>query len=223
MQDHHTFACPLFALQNAITAGNMIPRWSPHARLGLNLGPSPFHARSMYRVLNLATGLVSPHYRLLQNNISQPAWYCDISHLEAISRSTPSRWHSNCQRIFGEYCQFAQISRRKSQSCMKQFWNSKELWQFSEHRRVPTWNRYIRWLQWFRELNKKSCAGFWGSYSHQLSITKCKYKLTWKAAQDVKGNGRISIATRFLWRYQDILHGFAELLRRPNQSRPIPW
>ena len=62
MQCHHTFACPMFALQNMISAGNMIPRWSPHARLGLNLGPSPFHAWSMYLVLNLAMGLVSLQY-----------------------------------------------------------------------------------------------------------------------------------------------------------------
>ena len=59
MQDHHTFACPAFALQNAISAGNTIPRWSPHAQLGLNLGPSPFHAQSIYLLLNLATCLVS--------------------------------------------------------------------------------------------------------------------------------------------------------------------
>ena len=31
MRDHHTFACPVFVLQNAISAGNTIPRWSPHA------------------------------------------------------------------------------------------------------------------------------------------------------------------------------------------------
>ena len=30
--------------------------------LGLNLGPSPFHARNVYLILNLTTGLVSPQY-----------------------------------------------------------------------------------------------------------------------------------------------------------------
>ena len=62
MRDQHTFACPVFALQNNLAAGNAMPRWSPRARLGLNLGPSPFHARNVYLVLNLTTGLVSPQY-----------------------------------------------------------------------------------------------------------------------------------------------------------------
>jgi hypothetical protein len=31
-------------------------------RLGLNLGPSPMHARNVYLVLNLITGCVSPQY-----------------------------------------------------------------------------------------------------------------------------------------------------------------
>ena len=62
MRDQHTFACPVFALQNNLAAGNTMPQWSPRARLGLNLGPSPFHARNVYLVLNLTTGLVSPQY-----------------------------------------------------------------------------------------------------------------------------------------------------------------
>ena len=62
MRDQHTFACPVFALQNNLAAGNTMPRWSPRARLGLNLGPSPLHARNVYLVLNLTTGLVSPQY-----------------------------------------------------------------------------------------------------------------------------------------------------------------
>jgi hypothetical protein len=56
MKHVHTFACPVFALQNALASGKLLPRWSPHARLGLNLGPSPNHARNVYLVLNLMTG-----------------------------------------------------------------------------------------------------------------------------------------------------------------------
>jgi len=41
MAHHHTFACPVFALQNALAVGSTIPKWSPRARLGLNLGQSP--------------------------------------------------------------------------------------------------------------------------------------------------------------------------------------
>jgi len=62
MKHMHTFGCPVFALQNALASGKQLPRWSPRARLGLNLGPSPMHARNVYLVLNLSTGCVSPQY-----------------------------------------------------------------------------------------------------------------------------------------------------------------
>ena len=62
MRHIHTFACPVFALDNALASGKSLPRWSPRARLGLNLGPSPIHARNVYLVLNLITGCVSPQY-----------------------------------------------------------------------------------------------------------------------------------------------------------------
>jgi hypothetical protein len=62
MKHVHTLGCPVFALQNAFASGNQLPRWSPHARLGLNLGPCPMHARNVYLVLNLITRCVSPQY-----------------------------------------------------------------------------------------------------------------------------------------------------------------
>ena len=62
MKNIHTFGCPVFALQNALASGNTIPKWSPRARMGLNLGPSPMHARNVYLVLSLSTGCVSPQY-----------------------------------------------------------------------------------------------------------------------------------------------------------------
>jgi hypothetical protein len=62
MKHVHTFGCPVFALQNALASGNQLPRWSPRACLGLNLGPSPMYARNVYLVLNLITGCVSPQY-----------------------------------------------------------------------------------------------------------------------------------------------------------------
>jgi hypothetical protein len=43
----HTFGCPVFALQNVRASGSQLPRWSPRVRLGLNLGPSPMHARNV--------------------------------------------------------------------------------------------------------------------------------------------------------------------------------
>ncbi len=69
MKHVHTFCCPVFALQNALASGNQLPRWSPRARLGINLGPSPMHARNAYLVLNLVTGCVSRQYHCCFDNI----------------------------------------------------------------------------------------------------------------------------------------------------------
>jgi hypothetical protein len=64
----HTFGCPVFALQKLLASGNQVPCWSPRAHLGLNLGPSPMHARNVYLVLNLDTGCVSLQYHCRFNN-----------------------------------------------------------------------------------------------------------------------------------------------------------
>ncbi len=68
MKHMHTFGCPVFALQNALASGKQLPQWSPRASLGLNLGPSPMHARNVYLVLNLSTGCVSPQYHCCFDN-----------------------------------------------------------------------------------------------------------------------------------------------------------
>ena len=62
MRQLHSFGCPVFALQNDLASGSSLPKWSPRARLGINLGPSPHHARNVYLVLNPHTGCVSPQY-----------------------------------------------------------------------------------------------------------------------------------------------------------------
>jgi hypothetical protein len=62
MKHVHTFVCPVFALQNALASGKLLPRCFPCTRLGLNLGPRPTHARNVYLVLNLMTGCVSLQY-----------------------------------------------------------------------------------------------------------------------------------------------------------------
>ncbi len=62
MKHVHTFGCPVLALQNTLASENQLPRWSPHAHLGLNLGPSLMHARNVYLILNLVTGCVLPQY-----------------------------------------------------------------------------------------------------------------------------------------------------------------
>jgi hypothetical protein len=68
MKHVHTFGCPVFAVKNALASGNQLPHWSPRACLGLNLGPSPMHARNVYFLLNLVTGCVSPQYHCCFDN-----------------------------------------------------------------------------------------------------------------------------------------------------------
>jgi hypothetical protein len=62
------FGCPVFALQNLLAPGSQLPRWLPHAHLGLNLGPSLMHTWNVYLVLNLVTGCVLPQYHCRFNN-----------------------------------------------------------------------------------------------------------------------------------------------------------
>ena len=64
LNDLHSFGCPTYALQSALAAGNSISRWLLRYRLGINLGPSPQHARNIHLTLNLQTGLVSPQYHV---------------------------------------------------------------------------------------------------------------------------------------------------------------
>ena len=64
MHQMHTFGCPSYALNDQLASGNTLPKWSPRARMGINLGPSPRHARSVYFILNPSTGLVSPQFHV---------------------------------------------------------------------------------------------------------------------------------------------------------------
>jgi hypothetical protein len=103
MKHHHAFGCPVFALENDLAAGRPILHWSPHARLGVNLGSSPSHARNVYLVLNLHTGCVSPQYHCRFDNffetvrhggpdVSVPLVWQQLSGLTAMAQ-TPSMEH----------------------------------------------------------------------------------------------------------------------------------
>ena len=59
------FACPIYVLDdNLQTAGGIHGKWKDRSRVGLYLGRSPTHARSIALVLNLQTGLVSPQFHV---------------------------------------------------------------------------------------------------------------------------------------------------------------
>ena len=60
MKDFHTFGCPAYTLQSNLASGKGLPHWHPRSRIGLYLGPSPRHTRTVGLVLKLQNGLVSP-------------------------------------------------------------------------------------------------------------------------------------------------------------------
>ena len=64
LRHFHAFGCPTYVLDNALQSGQGAPKWKEHSRLGLYLGPSPNHARSIALVLNPRTGHVSPQFHI---------------------------------------------------------------------------------------------------------------------------------------------------------------
>ena len=64
LRHFHAFGCPTYVLDNALQSGQGIPKWKQRARLGIYLGPSPSHARSVALILNPRTGHVSPQFHV---------------------------------------------------------------------------------------------------------------------------------------------------------------
>ncbi len=60
----HTFRCPAYVLDNRMQAGHKIPKWAERSRVGVYLGPSWAHSKSVGLILSLTTGLVSPQYHV---------------------------------------------------------------------------------------------------------------------------------------------------------------
>jgi hypothetical protein len=125
MKHHHAFSCSVFALENDLTAGSPIPHWSPRARLGVDLGSSPSHARTVYLVLNLHTGCVSLQYHCRFDNffetvrnggpdVSVPLAWQQLSGLTAMTQS-PSMEHHDEVPQPSQRMQFGNIPVAHSQ------------------------------------------------------------------------------------------------------------
>ena len=99
------FACPTYVLEAALqTAGGIHGKWKDRARVGLYLGRSPNHARSVALVLNLQTGLVSPQFHVTFDPSFQTVKRTfqglplEIKWLEATGFKAKSRSRSTTQR-----------------------------------------------------------------------------------------------------------------------------
>ncbi|KAL7563107.1 hypothetical protein ACA910_012291 [Epithemia clementina (nom. ined.)] len=60
----HTFGCPTYVLDNKLQAQQGVQKLKTRARLGVYLGASPTHARSVSLVLNPRTAHVSPQFHV---------------------------------------------------------------------------------------------------------------------------------------------------------------
>ena len=64
LRHYHAFRCPTYVLDNSLQSGQGAPKWKQRARLGICLGPSPSHARTVALILNPRTGHVSPQFHV---------------------------------------------------------------------------------------------------------------------------------------------------------------
>lgn len=95
----HTWGCPIFALKGQLqSSSGKLSKWDSRARLGLNLGRSPRHARSVSLVLNLQTGLVSPQFHIRHDDF-----------FETVGAASGNTTHSTWQVLAG----FIRMGRRK--------------------------------------------------------------------------------------------------------------
>ena len=60
----HAFGCPVYALDSQLAGGKSIGHWAPRSRIGINLGFSSRHARTVYNILNINTATVSPQFHV---------------------------------------------------------------------------------------------------------------------------------------------------------------
>ncbi len=84
IRQFHHFGCPVFALDSNLQANKRIrSKWKQRTRLGINLGFSPQHLKSIHLVLSLQSGCVYPQFHctfdnsfetLKEYNPPEPLW-----------------------------------------------------------------------------------------------------------------------------------------------------
>jgi len=64
LKSHHTWGCPIFALDENLQGNKKINKWNNRARVGINLGHSPRHSSIVALILNLQTGHISHQFHV---------------------------------------------------------------------------------------------------------------------------------------------------------------
>jgi len=91
LKGFHTWGCPIFALDASLQSGKKINKWNSRARLGVYLGNSPRHDSTVFLVLNLDTGHVSPQFHVQHDHFFETVR----------PNSSNPRTRSNRQRLVG--------------------------------------------------------------------------------------------------------------------------
>ena len=106
----YPLGCPVYVLNNNLQAGKKIDKWSDRSRVGIYLGPSPQHARTVALVLSLTTGLVSPQFHVRMDPTFQT--------LRTIFGGNPPKiqWQNKCHFIQGDGLQGENKNKRLERS-----------------------------------------------------------------------------------------------------------
>ena len=116
---------PVYVLDPKLQDGKKLPKWTPRARRGMNVGFLPLHTSTVTRVLNLETGFISPQYH----------YVCDDNFSTVINTSVdpdrmdPTQWSSLIKNGYENHLDLVDFA---------DFHKNNETW------RLPTLNN--KWL-----------------------------------------------------------------------------
>ena len=86
----HQFGCPVYVLSTPLQGNKSVGKWNERARIGIYLGQSPKHARTVSLVLNPRTGLVSPQWHVKHDDM-----------FETVSSASNDRTHGMWKKLAG--------------------------------------------------------------------------------------------------------------------------
>ncbi|KAL7542835.1 hypothetical protein ACHAWF_007262 [Thalassiosira exigua] len=109
LKHFHTFGCPCYILDSRLqdTGTPGPPKWDPCERLGIYVGHSPAHAKSVVLVLNPKTGLISPQFHVAFDDD-----FSTVPHLRA--GTVPSDW--------------AQLVQHSKERCIDGYFDITKTW-----------------------------------------------------------------------------------------------
>jgi hypothetical protein len=123
-QHFHHFGCPVYVLDHNLQAGKKSGmKWKERVRLGINLGFSPQHAKSVHLVLSLQSGCVSPQF------------HCTFdSTFESLKEYTipPSLWQEKAHFVIEKHTENTKKGGRKMDDQTKQ--SQDQEWQEGEEK-----------------------------------------------------------------------------------------